>query len=75
MTTPQNAPLDASKVMREMIDDLTGIARDLREVNATLDRMTHAGKAEPGAKITTQKKRRIEAGENRLRDRFGTDEL
>lgn len=78
MTTPTTATRDATQEVREMIEELTTIARDLREVNATLDRIAHDlhdEKAEHGAKTAGRKKRRIEAGENRLRDHFGADEL
>lgn len=75
MTTPTNAPLDATQEVREMIEELTTIARDLREANATLDRILRDKTAEHGAKTAGRKKRRIEAGENRLRDHFGGDDL
>lgn len=78
MTTPTNATLDAVKVVRETIEELTTIARGLREANATLDRIARGlrdEKAEHGAKTAGRKKRRIEAGENRLRDHFGADDL
>jgi chaperonin cofactor prefoldin len=56
---------EALRLALDLLEEKTAYLRD------QVDQMETA----VNAKTNTPKKRRIEAGENRLRDRFGTDEL